>query len=49
MSIVDIATGIYALNGILLALYRRERTGRGTAFGVSLFDAMAEWMSYRAY
>lgn len=49
LSIVDIATGMYALNGILLALYRRERSGRGTAFEVSLFDAMTEWMSYPAY
>jgi crotonobetainyl-CoA:carnitine CoA-transferase CaiB-like acyl-CoA transferase len=49
LSIVDIATGMYVLNGILLALYRRERTGKGTAFEVSLFDAMAEWMSYPAY
>jgi crotonobetainyl-CoA:carnitine CoA-transferase CaiB-like acyl-CoA transferase len=38
LSIVDIATGMYALNGILLALYRREQTGEGTAFEVSLFD-----------
>lgn len=49
LSIVDIATGMYALNGILMALYRRERTGSGTAFEVSLFDSMAEWMSYPAY
>jgi itaconate CoA-transferase len=49
LSIVDIATGMYALNGILMALYRRERTGKGTAFEVSLFDSMAEWMSYPAY
>jgi itaconate CoA-transferase len=49
LSLVDIATGMYALNGILTGLYRRERTGEGTAFEVSLFDAMAEWMSYPAY
>jgi len=49
LSIVDIATGMYALQGILMALYDRERSGRGTAFEVSLFDAMSEWMSYPAY
>jgi len=49
LSIVDIATGMYAVNGILMALYKRERTGEGTAFEVSLFDAMTEWMSYPAY
>lgn len=49
LSIVDIATGVYALNGVLMALYQRERTGQGMAFEVSLFDAMTEWMSYPAY
>jgi itaconate CoA-transferase len=49
LSIVDIAAGMYVLNGILMALYRREKTGAGTAFEVSLFDAMTEWMSYPAY
>ncbi len=49
LSIVDIATGMYALQGILMALYSRERTGAGTALEVSLFDSMSEWMSYPAY
>lgn len=49
LSIVDIATGMYALNGILMALFQRERTGKGLAFEVSLFDSIAEWMSYPAY
>ncbi|CDY78890.1 L-carnitine dehydratase/bile acid-inducible protein F [Caballeronia glathei] len=49
LAIADIATGMYALNGILMALYHRERTGKGTAFEVSLFDSMTEWMSYPAY
>ena len=49
LSIVDIATGMYILNGVLMALYRREKTGKGTAFQVSLFDSIADWMSYPAY
>lgn len=49
ISVVDIATGMYILNGVLMALYDRERTGRGLAFEVSLFDSIAEWMSYPAY
>jgi itaconate CoA-transferase len=49
LAIADTATGMYALNGILMALYHRERTGEGTAFEVSLFDSMTEWMSYPAY
>ena len=49
LAIADTATGMYALNGILMALYHRERTGEGTAFEVSLFDSMTEWMSYPAF
>ncbi len=49
LSIVDIATGMYVLNGVLTALYRRERTGAGLAFEISLFDSITEWMSYPAY
>lgn len=48
ISIVDIATGMYVLQGVLMALYRRERTGKGMAFEVSLFDAITEWMGYPA-
>ena len=36
-------------SGILLALYHRERTGRGTSFEVSLFEALGEWMAQPAY
>jgi crotonobetainyl-CoA:carnitine CoA-transferase CaiB-like acyl-CoA transferase len=40
---------MYILNGVLMALFNRERTGKGMAFEVSLFDSMTEWMSYPAY
>ncbi len=49
VAIVDIATGMYILNGVLMALFNRERTGKGMAFEVSLFDSITEWMSYPAY
>lgn len=49
IAVADISTGLYALNGILMALFQRERTGRGAAFEVSLFDSMTEMMSYPAY
>ncbi len=49
ISIADIAAGMYAYAGILAALYERERTGRGSVLEVSLFDALAEWMSHPAY
>ena len=43
------AIGLYVLNGVLMALFNSERTGKGMAFEVSLFDSMTEWMSYPAY
>src|ERR1700761_3972471 len=49
IAVVDTATGMYILNGVLMALFNRERTGQGMAFEVSLFDSMTEWMSYPAY
>ena len=49
ISAADIAAGMYAYSGILTALYRRERTGRGATLDVSLFDALGEWMGYPAY
>ena len=49
IAVADIATGMYVLNGVLMALFHRERTGNGTAFEVSLFDSLTEWMSYPAY
>jgi itaconate CoA-transferase len=49
ISIADIAAGMYGFTGILTALYRREKTGQGAAFDVSMFEALGEWMGYPAY
>jgi itaconate CoA-transferase len=46
ISVADIAGGMYAYSGILAALLQRERTGRGGVVKVSLFAALAEWMSH---
>jgi itaconate CoA-transferase len=46
ISIADIAGGMYAYSGILSALLQRGRTGRGGVVAVSLFGALAEWMSH---
>jgi crotonobetainyl-CoA:carnitine CoA-transferase CaiB-like acyl-CoA transferase len=46
ISIADIATGMYALNGILSALLRRARTGQGANVKVAMLDAVGEWMTY---
>lgn len=45
VSIADIASGLYAQNAILEALIERGRTGMGKQIKVSLFDAVADWMS----
>ncbi|GAA2344478.1 CaiB/BaiF CoA-transferase family protein [Saccharopolyspora halophila] len=49
VSTADIAGGMYAFSGVLTALYERERTGTGTAFEVSLFEALGEWMGFPYY
>jgi len=45
VSVVDIAAGLNAYEAILEALIKRSRTGEGTEISVSMFDAMAEWMT----
>src|SRR3984885_15117526 len=49
ISVADIATGMYALTGILGALVRRGRTGEGANVKVAMLDALAEWMTYPMY
>jgi crotonobetainyl-CoA:carnitine CoA-transferase CaiB-like acyl-CoA transferase len=49
ISAADIAAGVYAFSGILLALRRRDQTGRGSLVQVSLFDALSEWMLPAGY
>jgi crotonobetainyl-CoA:carnitine CoA-transferase CaiB-like acyl-CoA transferase len=46
ISIADIATGMYALTGIMGALLRRGRTGEGANVKVAMIDALGEWMTY---
>ena len=45
VSVVDIAAGLNAYEAILEALIKRIRTGAGSEISVSMFDAMAEWMT----
>jgi itaconate CoA-transferase len=45
VSIVDIGAGLNAYEAILEALIARTRTGKGAEISVSMFDAMAEWMT----
>jgi len=46
IAIADIAAGMYAAIGILLALYQREKTGCGQFVDVSMFDSILSWLGY---
>src|SRR6202162_5676736 len=45
VSIVDVGAGLNAYEAILEALIGRARSGQGAEISVSMFDAMAEWMT----
>jgi crotonobetainyl-CoA:carnitine CoA-transferase CaiB-like acyl-CoA transferase len=45
VSVCDIAAGMTAFQGIITALYARERTGQGQHVAVSLFHALSDWMN----
>jgi itaconate CoA-transferase len=49
ISAADIATGMYALSGILGALVRRGRNGEGANVKIAMLDALTEWMMYPLY
>jgi itaconate CoA-transferase len=44
--ITDLASSMYAAVGILLALYQRERTGRGQVIDISMFESAVAWLGY---
>jgi len=46
IAIADIAAGMYAAIGILLALYQREKTGEGQFIDVSMLDSIVSWLGY---
>ena len=45
VSVCDIAVGMDAYEAILEALIARERSGNGDTISISMFDAMADWMT----
>jgi formyl-CoA transferase len=47
ISAVDLGTGMWTVIGLLAALRRRERTGRGCVVRTSLFDTALGWLSQR--
>jgi crotonobetainyl-CoA:carnitine CoA-transferase CaiB-like acyl-CoA transferase len=46
ISISDIAAGMYAALGIVLALYQREKTGRGQQVDISMLESIVAWLGY---
>ena len=47
-SIADIVAGMYAYQGILLALLARHRTGKGQQIDIALLDGMISTLTYQA-
>ena len=46
-SVVDEGAGLWAAMGIILALYERERTGRGRLVETSLLETGIAWLPYQ--
>ena len=47
-SVVDLTAGANAVQGVLLALFVRERTGHGQRVESSLLEGQVSWMTYHA-
>jgi crotonobetainyl-CoA:carnitine CoA-transferase CaiB-like acyl-CoA transferase len=48
VAIADIAAGLFAAQGIALALFVRERTGRGQLVDIGMLDSVASLLTYQA-
>ena len=46
IAIADIASGMYAVIGIMMALYQREKTGHGQYVDISMLDSIVSWLGY---
>jgi crotonobetainyl-CoA:carnitine CoA-transferase CaiB-like acyl-CoA transferase len=46
--VADLVSGMFAAYGIVLALYARERTGRGQAVDIGMMDAVVALLTYQA-
>lgn len=46
VSMTDLCSSMYAAVGILLALYQREKSGRGQVIDISMFESAASWLGY---
>jgi crotonobetainyl-CoA:carnitine CoA-transferase CaiB-like acyl-CoA transferase len=48
VAIADIVSGMFAAYGVALALFARERTGKGQQVDVAMLDAVAALLTYQA-
>ena len=48
VAVADIAGGMFAAYGIMVALYYKEKTGKGQKIDNSLLDNQIAWLTYRA-
>ncbi len=48
VAVADIVTGMFAANGIALALYSRQTTGHGQLVDVAMLDSVAALLTYQA-
>ncbi len=45
VAVADLMTGMYAVSGILAALYHREKTGEGQHIDLALLDTQVAWLA----
>jgi crotonobetainyl-CoA:carnitine CoA-transferase CaiB-like acyl-CoA transferase len=48
VAIADIVSGMFAAQGVTLALFARERSGRGQAVDIGMLDSVAALLTYQA-
>jgi len=48
VAIADVASGMFAAQGVSAALYARERTGRGQQVDIAMLDTVAALLTYQA-